>query len=123
MHSGPVYTTYYTKLARVLDIFPIPSFVRISGSVYLSRTVKCPFYFHALINVQCCSKKNLGQFGNVILVILFVFFKNMYKKKLCKNIYNIVTKIHVCHFHKTLSTSISQILMIFILLVIYIILQ
>jgi len=32
MHSGPVYTTYYTKLARVLDTFPIPSFEHISGS-------------------------------------------------------------------------------------------
>ena len=31
-----------------------------------------------------------GMFGNVILVMLFVFFKNMCEKKKCRNTCNIV---------------------------------
>ena len=33
---------------------------------------------------------NLGPFRNVVLVILFVFLKNICDEKVCKNMYNIV---------------------------------
>ena len=57
--------------------------------LFISK-IKMKFFEKQIERIKNIKTRNLGPFDNVVLVMLFVFFKKRVGEKMCRNMCNVV---------------------------------